>query len=160
MPHTIDQSLAVEGFFAQNLVQICPYRILICPVGHMCFDIPHHLYDLDIGTTMFGSLQGGKCCRNDRISIGSGRSHDSGGKGGVVTTAMLHMQHQCGVQYPRLQFGVLFVRAKHHQQILCGGKFLLGTVYVHTLIVGIVIICMVAVDCQHGEHSNQSQALS
>ena len=30
-------------------------------------------------TTMFGSLQGGKCCRNDRISIGFGRKIHSGG---------------------------------------------------------------------------------
>ena len=160
MPHTIDQSLAVKGFLVQNLVQISSYRIFIGPVRHMGFDIPHHLYDLDIGTTVLGSLQRRKRCCHYGICIGSGRGYDSGSEGGVITSAMLHMQHQCGIQYFGLQFGILFVGTKHHQQILCCGKLLLRTMYVHTLIIGIVIICMVAVDCQHREHSDQSQTLS
>ena len=160
MPHTIDQSLAVKGFLVQNLVQISSYRILIGPVGHMGFDIPHHLYDLDISTTVLRSLQRRKRCCHYGICIGSGRGYDSGSEGGVITAAMLHMQHQCGIQYFGLQFGILFVGTKHHQQILCCGKLLLRTMYVHTLIIGIVIICMVAVDCQHREHSDQSQTLS
>ena len=99
MTHTIDQSLAVKGFpYSKS------YSDKLLPHPHQSsrthgLRYPASSHDLDIGTTVLGSLQRRKRCCHYGISVGSGRSYDSGSEGGVVTAAVLHMQHQCGIQY-------------------------------------------------------------
>ena len=159
MAHAVDQALPVEGLLVQNLLQVGPDRVLVLPVGHIGLNLPHHLHHLDIGSAVLGPLQGGQRRRDDGIGVRARGCHHAGGKGGVVAAAMLHVQHQSGVQHRGLQLRVFHVRAQHHQQVLRRGQLPGGTVYVHAVVVLIVVIGMIPVHGQHGEHADQAEAL-
>ena len=83
-----------------------------------------------------------------------------GGKAGVVTAAVLHVQDQGDIQDLRLQRRIAAVRAQNVQNILRGGQFGLGLVYVQALSVMVVTVCLIAVDRQHREKGDQLQTLS
>ena len=68
-----------------------------------------------------------------------------GGKGRVVTAAMLHVEDQGKIQDLRLQVGLLLVRTEHTQNILCCGKLLLRIVNVKALAAYIMVVGLIAV---------------
>ena len=68
------------------------------------------------------------------------------GKGGVVTTAMLHMKDQGKIQNLRLQMGILLIRAKHTEDILRCGKLFLRIVNIKALAAYIVIVSLISIN--------------
>ena len=159
MSHAVDQALLVEGLPVHDLAQILPHGILVGGIRHMGADIVHHVHDLDVGAAVLGPLQTGKCRRNNRVGVRPRGSHHTGGEGGVVAAAVLHVQQQGNIQHVGLQIGVLPVGTQHLEQVLGGGKLGPRPVNVHAAVALIVMVGMVSVDRQHGENTDQLDAL-
>ena len=70
-------------------------------------DIIHHTHHFNVGAAMLGSLKRRKRCSNNRIGIRTGRSYHTGGKGGVISAAVLHVKNQGRIQNPCFQIRVL-----------------------------------------------------
>ena len=123
-------------------------------------DIRHHFHDLDIGTAVLWPLKGRHGCRHGGIRIGTGGSYHTRRKGRIITAAMLHMQDQGGIQHLRLRLRVFFIRSHQHQQIFRRGQGRIRMMDKHTLVFFIMIIGIVAVNCQHGKFADQLDALA
>ena len=128
-------------------------------VGHVRPHIVHHLHDLDVGAAVLGAFQAAKRRGHHRVGVRPGGGHYAGGEGGVVAAAVLHVQQQRDVQHVGFQVGVLPVGAQHLEQVFGGGKLRPGTVDVHAAVALIIMVGMVAVDRQHGEHADELDAL-
>ena len=159
MPHTVDQSLSVKGLPVQNLLQISAHLLFVPSVRNVFLQIAHHLHHLDVGPAVLGPLQGGQRRRDNRIGIRPRGSNHTGGKGGIVSAAMLHMKHKGNIQHLCLQLRIFLVRPQHHQQIFRCRQLLRRTMYVHALIILIVIVSVITVHGQHGKYADQPDAL-
>ena len=73
---------------------------------------------------------------------------------------MLHVQNKTGIENFRFQRCVLLVRTKHGKNVFGRGQRRNRFVDIQTLIVVIVIVSLIAVDCQHGEDRDQVCALA
>ena len=78
-----------------------------------------------------------------------------GGKGRVITTAMLRMKHQGYIQHLSLQFRVGSVFPKKPQNILRCGQLRLGIADNETLVQVIMAVSVIAIDAEQGELGNQ-----
>ena len=72
---------------------------------------------------------------------------------------MLHVQQQGNVQHVGFQIGVLPVRTQHLEQVLGSGKLGPRPVNVHAAVALVIMVGMVSVDRQHGENTDQLDAL-
>ena len=70
------------------------------------------------------------------------------------------MQDQGCIQNLCLRLRVLFIRPHQHQQILRRGQGRIRMMDKHTLIFFIMIIGIVAVNCQHGKFADQLDTLA
>ena len=109
MAHTVDQAGMIKGFLVQNIVQIAADALFILPVGAIFHDILKHILHLQVSASMTGTFQGTDGRRDGRIGVCSGRSHHVGGERGVITAAVLGMEHQSRIQNLSFQFCVLSV---------------------------------------------------
>jgi len=82
-----------------------------------------------------------------------------GGKGGVVSSAMLHMKDQRQIQYMGFHLGILHIRTQQAQQVFSRGQLLIRTVDVHAPIPLIMVKGMIAVCGQHGHDADQHHTL-
>ena len=108
---------------------------------------------------MFRTFQGRKCRSNNRISVGSCRSYYTGSKRRIISTAMLHMKHQCSIQYLCFQFCIFLIRPQHKQNIFCCRQIRLWTMDIKTFITDIMIISMVSINCKHRHFTDQFHTL-
>ena len=160
MAHAVDQSLMVEDLSVQHLRQITVQSLIIAAVGHIFLNVFHHVDDLQIGAAVFGSLQGGHGCSYGRIGVGSGRGDHMRCEGGVVASAVFHVQHEGGVKNSGFHGCILLVGTKHAQCILCGGQTVIRPVDVHASQIVIMVVGVIAVDGKHREDSDQHQRLA
>ena len=70
-----------------------------------------HTDDLDIGTTVSRTFQGTDRSSDNGVSICQGTCDNMSGEGRVITTAVLHMQNKCYIQYLCFQWGIGAVRS-------------------------------------------------
>ena len=160
MPHPIDQAGPVKGFLHDELVQVAADLVLILPVGNVRADVRHHFHHLDVGSAMPRAFQGGHGSGDGRVGIRSGGSDNTGGEGGIVASAVLHMKHQACVQNPCLHLRAFAVGTEHEEDILCCRARILRPVDVHACQILIVVVGMVAIDCKHREDCDQVQTLA
>ena len=80
-------------------------------------------------------------------------------KRGIVAAAVLHVQHERQIEHTRLERRILHIRAQHPQQIGGGRQAVRGVMDVHARAALIVVVGMVGVDREHGEHRNEHEAL-
>ena len=159
MAHAVHKALMVKGLFIYNFADVGAHFVLIGHVGNMGADIVHHLHDLDVRTAVLGALQAGKRRCNDRVGIRPRRSDHAGGESGVIAAAVLHVQQKSNIQNMGFQRGILLVGAQHLQQVFCRRKLRPRAVDVHAAVIQVVIIGMVAIHRQHGEDTDQLDAL-
>ena len=159
MSHSVDQTFFIKGFLIQQCFQILTDLLFISPVCQCCLHILKHLCHFYIRTAMLRSFQGSHRCCNRRIRIGTGRSNYMSRKGGVITTAMIHMKHKCHIQDLCLKRCILSVFTKHHQDILRCGKLRMRCINIKIL-TSSVIICMVGIYHKHWELTDQIQTLT
>ena len=157
--HAVDQPLAVKGLPVHDFAKVGPHLVLVAGVFDIRTDIVHHLHDLDVRAAVLGAFQAGQRRRHHGIGVRPGGGHHPRGEGGVVAAAVLHVQKQRNVQHVGLQRGVFAVGAQHLQQVLGGGKFRLRPVDIHAAVVHIVVVGVVTVHRQHGEHADEFDAL-
>ena len=157
--HAVDQALVVECLLVQDLAEVVLDLVLVGLVADGLADVVDHLHHLDVGAAVLGAFQRAERRRHDRVGVRPGGGDHAGGKGGVVAAAVLHVQKQGGIQHVGFQRGVAAVGAQHLQQVFGGGKLRLGAVDVHAVAVDIIIVGVVAVYRQHGEHADQLDAL-
>ena len=119
MTDTIDESLLVEDFLVQDLLQIIAEFLFVLPVGNIFLDVLKHLLDLHVGTAVLGTLEGTQGCSDGGIGIRTGGGNDMGREGGVVAAAVLCMQDQGNIQNLGLKFSILSVRTKQAENVFC-----------------------------------------
>ena len=139
MAHAVHKALMVKGLFIYNFADVGAHFVLI---GHV-----------------LGALQAGKRRCNDRVGIRPRRSDHAGGESGVIAAAVLHVQQKSNIQNMGFQRGILLVGAQHLQQVFCRRKLRPRAVDVHAAVIQVVIIGMVAIHRQHGEDTDQLDAL-
>ena len=159
MSHSIDQSLVIKGFFLKDSGQIVLHFFFITVIRYMRTDIIHHLHHHQVRPTMLAPLQRRHRRCDCRIGIRTRGRHYSCGKSRVVTTSMLHMKKQCYVQHSRLQLRIGHIRSEHTQEVFCYRQFRIWSVDIHTGIIGIMIVRMIAIYCQHRKCADQHHAL-
>ena len=157
--HAVYKPLPVEGFLIDDLREIILQSLLVRAVGDVQADVLHHFHDLDVGTAVLGAFQGGHSRRDGGIGVGTGGGDDTGGEGGIVAAAVLHVENQRRVQDLRFRGGVFFVGAKHHQKIFRCGKGGVRPVNDHAVHIFIVVVGMVSVNGQQREFGDQLDAL-
>ena len=69
-----------------------------------------------------------------------------GGKGRIVTAAVLHMKNQGDIKKLCLQRCVGTVRAQNVQNVLGSGQLRTGRMHIQTVPVVIMIVCLIAVN--------------
>ena len=94
MAHAVDQAGVVKGLLMQQLFQVILHRVLVAVIGDMFLHIVEHFDDLNVGAAVLGSLQRSQGRRDGGISIGAGGGDHVGGKGRVVSAAVLRVEHQ------------------------------------------------------------------
>ena len=159
VPHAVDQTGLVEDLLVQDPGQVRPELVLVIQVLHVRLDVGDHVHDLDVGTSVLWALQRGKRRGHDGIRVGTGGGDHTGGEGGVVPSAVLHMEYERDVQHLGLQSRVLAVRPEHPEDVLRSGQAVVRTVDVEAVVAVVVAVGLVAVDGQHGEHADQPHAL-
>ena len=122
-------------------------------------DILHHLHHLEVRAAVTRTLQRGHSRGYRGICIRAGGGNDAGRERGVVSAAVLHVEHEHDVQHPCLKLGVLHIRAEQPQEVLRGGKPRRRAVDIHAVVVLVVVVRMVAVHRQHREHRRELEAL-
>ena len=97
MTEAIDQTGFVKDLSVQKVTQILLYLSLICPVPDLFLHVREHLDDLDIGAAVTGPLEGAQSRRNGGVGVCTGGRDQVGGKGGVITAAVLCVKNQADV---------------------------------------------------------------
>lgn len=75
----------------------CSDQFLSGPIFYLFLHILKHLNNLNVGAAVAWTFQGADGCCNGRIGICQGGCDNMGGKGGIISAAMLHMQNKCNV---------------------------------------------------------------
>ena len=119
--HTVNQSRAVEGLVIQNLRQIGGDGILVGIIRAVDLQIVKHLHNLQIRTAVPGAFQGRHGSRHGGVCIRPRGGNHMGGKGAVVTAAVLRVQRQRHVQNSGLQAGKFAVLPQHIENVFRHG---------------------------------------
>ena len=155
MSHSIDETLVVKYLTIHHFSKVCSHLILVIPVLHMRTDVLHHLHHLDVGTAVLWSLKGGHGRRDSRVCICTCRCNHTGGKCGVVSTAVLHMKNKRHIKHPCFKLCVLIVSSEHTKEVFSCRKLWIRPVNIHALVIIIMIIRMITVHCKHREYRNK-----
>ena len=78
------------------------------------------MHDAQVRAAVAGALEGEDGRGNGRVGVGGGGGYDVRGEGGVVTAAVLGVEHQAEVEQLGFERGVGRVLAHHHQDVLGG----------------------------------------
>ena len=160
MTHAVDQSFLVKSLFVYQLVKIISDLLLILRVADIGSQVIHHLHNLDVGATVFRSLQGSQGCRHNRVCIRPGWSNNMRCECGIITATMFHVQHQSHIQYTCLQFCILLIRPEHHENILSSWQLRRRPMNIHTLFAFVMIIGMITVNSHHRYFTDKHHTLS
>jgi len=160
MAHSVEETFFIKDFAVQDAGKIAADLVLIVPVGNIAADVLHHFHDLDVGTAVLRSFQGGHRSGDCRIGIRSRRGDDTRREGGIVSAAVFHMEDQGRIQDSRFGRGVFLVGTKHHQDIFRRRFLGIRTMDVHAVVIDVMVVGMIAVHGQHRESRNQHEGLA
>ena len=83
-----------------------------------------------------------------------------GGKGGIVSAAVFHMEHQSNIQNAGFKFGEAAVRAKNVENIFRSGELRLRCMDKKAISVMIMAVGLISVDRQKREETDQLKTLT
>ncbi len=125
----------------------------------MLLDVVHHVDNADVGAAVAESLQGAECCSNGRVGVRAGGGYDVGRERGVVTTAVLCVDDEGGVQNLGLQGAEVSVQTQHVENVFRRGVVVLGRMDEERVSVVVVFVGLIAVDRQLREQGYELKAL-
>ena len=120
--HAVDEARAVKGLLVEDLAQVGCDLVLVFPVGNMRADVLVHRHDLGVGAAMARTLERTDGRGVGGVRVGGRRGQHAAGERGVVTAAVLGMQHEHHVEQHGLVAGERHAAAEHLQDGLGGGK--------------------------------------
>ena len=145
MSDTVDQTGLVEGLLPKDLQKIGRDLIIILPVLDLLLHLVKHLLCLDVGTAVLGSLQGAERCSHGGVGIRAGGGDYVGRKGGIVSAAVLSVEHQGDIQKLRLQRRELLMLTHDAEQVFCCGQLRLRIMDVKPPVLHVVTVGQIGV---------------
>ena len=91
MAYPVDQPCMVKGFLVEKLSQVRGHLLFIGPILNLLLHFLEHLNHLNVRAAVTWALQRADGGRNDGVGVGERGGHHMGGKGGVISSAVLHM---------------------------------------------------------------------
>ena len=104
MAHPVHESGSIEGLSAEEFGYVLPYPVLVGRVLHIMFQVVHHADDLEVRTSVLGALQRQYGGDERGIGVRTGRRDDPRRERGIVASAVLHLDGECGVKGTGLHF--------------------------------------------------------
>ena len=83
-----------------------------------------------------------------------------GGKGRVITAAMLHMEYQGQIQDSGLKRRIFLIRPEHQKDVLRSGKMFLRIVDIQTLPLIVMSVGLITIYRKHWEHTDKIDTLT
>ena len=109
---------------------------------------------------MAGTLERSERRGDARIGVCHGGGHNVSREGGIVASAVIHMQDQAQIQDHGLQLGVRAISAQELQNILRHGTMVQRRMNGERTAVVVVMIGLIRIDRQHREEADQLQTLT
>ena len=118
MAESVDQSGIVKIVLVEDPLHNITDEVFIAGVAGVGDDLLHHLVDADIGTAVLRALQRADRTADCGIQICAGRTDDDIGEGGVISAAVVRMDHEDRIEDRGLLLRELSVGPEHVENIL------------------------------------------
>ena len=159
MSHSVDQARLVECLFVEQGGEVVFDFVPVMDVD-MPLHIVEHAHDLDVGAAVLRSFEGAERCCDRGVGVGAGGSHDMGGEGGVVSAAVIGVDHQRKVKHSGFHAGKAAVLAHHMKDVFRRRKMRFRVADQKTLAEMIVPVAAVGIHAQHRKHRDEVEALA
>ena len=126
MAESVDQAGIVKIVLIQDSVHYGAQQSIVTGVFRVGDDLLHHLVDADVGTAVLGTLEGADGAADSGVQIGSGRSHNDIGEGGVISSAVICVDHEDRIEDRCLPLRELSVASEHVKDVLRNRVFRSG----------------------------------